>query len=62
MRYLRENTATRVTVGPFLDVTDGFTPELALTVTGVHLTLAVDDARVPVPPLAAAAACSGGRH
>ena len=28
MRYLRENTATRVTVGPFLDVTDGITPEM----------------------------------
>jgi len=43
MRYLRQNTAVRVSVGPFLDNTDGITPEVALTVTGCHLTLTVDD-------------------
>ena len=62
MRYLRENTATRVTVGPFLDVTDGFTPELALTVTGIHLTLMVDDAGVPTLALDALATASAGTN
>lgn len=32
-RYLKTNTAVRIVVGPFLDCTDGVTPELALTVT-----------------------------
>jgi len=44
MRYLKENTATLITVGPFYDVTDGITPDIALTVTGIHLTSVVDDA------------------
>ena len=47
MRYLRTNTATRITVGPFVDVTDGITPILDLTVTGCHLTLTVDTAGGP---------------
>ena len=47
MRYLRTNTTTRVTVGPFYDVTDGVTPILDLTVTTCHLTLIVDAAGVP---------------
>ena len=33
MRFLRQNTAVRITVGPFLDKTDGITPEVALTAT-----------------------------
>jgi len=47
MRELRTNTATRVTVGPFYDVTDGITPELAFDVTGCHVTLIVDVAGEP---------------
>ena len=47
MRYLRTNTATRITVGPFLDKTDGITPEVALTVTSEKLTFVVDTAGVP---------------
>lgn len=47
MRYLRNNTATRVTVGPFLDKTDGITPETALTVTATKLTFMVDTGGVP---------------
>lgn len=47
MRYLRTNTATRVTVGPFFDKTDGVTPETALTVTGIKLTFMVDTGGVP---------------
>ncbi len=43
MRYLRKNTAVRITVGPFFDKTDGITPEVALTATNEHLTLTVDD-------------------
>lgn len=61
-RFLRENTATRITVGPFLDVTDGITPELALTVTGIHLTLMVDDVGVPTLALDADATASGGNN
>lgn len=33
MRILPTNTAVRIVVGPFLDVTDGVTPETSLTVT-----------------------------
>lgn len=62
MRFLRQNTATRVTVGPFLDVTDGKSPELSLTVTGCHLTLMVDDAGVPTLALDADATASGGNN
>jgi hypothetical protein len=40
---LRKNTAVHITVGPFVDVTDGKTPEIALTVTGCHLTMTLDD-------------------
>lgn len=43
MRYLRQNTATRITCGPFIDKTDGFTPEIALTATNEALTFVVDD-------------------
>lgn len=35
MRFLRKSTAVSVTVGPFLDKTDGVTPETALTVTSI---------------------------
>lgn len=60
MRLLRTNTATRVTIGPFYDKTDGVTPEIALTVTNCQLTLVVDDAGVPTLVLDAAATASGG--
>lgn len=43
MQFLRKNTAVRITVGPFVDVTDAKTPELNLTVSGCHLTMTVDD-------------------
>ena len=43
MRFLRQNTAVRITVGPFLDKTDGITPETGLTATNEHITLMVDD-------------------
>ncbi len=62
MRILRENTATRVTVGPFYDVTDAVTPEIALTVTNDWVTLSVDDAGVPVLSLDAAPTASGGSN
>lgn len=60
MRFLRQNTATRITAGPFLDRTDGITPEVALTVTNCALTLMVDNAGVPTLVLDAAATASGG--
>ncbi len=62
MRFLKTNTATRVTVGPFLDKTDGITPETAITVTGCHLTLMVDTAGVPTLSLDADATASGGNN
>jgi hypothetical protein len=60
MRFLKQNTATRVTVGPFLDVADAKTPELSLTVTGCLLTFVVDDAGVPTLVIDAAPTASGG--
>ncbi len=62
MRYLRTNTAIRLTVGPFLDKTDGITPEVALTVTNCHLTLMVDTADVPTLVLDANATASAGSN
>ena len=62
MRELRTNTATRITVGPFYDVTDGITPELALTVTNCHLTLVVDVAGVPTLVLDTSPTASGGAN
>lgn len=62
MRYLRTNTATRVTVGPFLSQTDGITPKTALTVTSEKLTLMVDTAGVPTLILDTAPTASGGSN
>ncbi len=62
MRFLKTNTATRVTVGPFLDKTDGVTPEVALTVTSCKLTLMVDDGGVPTLVLDAAPTASAGAN
>jgi len=62
MRELRTNTATRITVGPFVDVTDGITPEVALTVTNCHVTLIVDVAGVPTLVLDTAPTASGGSN
>jgi hypothetical protein len=62
MRYLRTNTATRITVGPFLDKTDGITPEVALTVTSEKLTFVVDTAGVPTLILDIAPTASGGAN
>jgi len=59
MRELRTNTITRVTVGPFYDVTDGITPILDLTVTACHLTLVVDVAGVPTLVLDTAPTLTG---
>lgn len=42
MRYLRQNTATIVTVGPFYDKTDGVTIEGALTITNERISFTVD--------------------
>ena len=62
MRYLRTNTATRITVGPFFDKTDGVTPETGLTATNEKLTMTVDDAGVPTLVLDANATASGGSN
>jgi hypothetical protein len=39
MQFLKTNTATRISVGPFLDKTDGVTPETALTVSNCKITV-----------------------
>lgn len=62
MRFMKTNTATRVTVGPFLDKTDGITPEVSLTVTSEKLTLVVDTGGVPTLILDAAPTASGGNN
>jgi hypothetical protein len=62
MRFLRTNTACRVTVGPFMDKTDGITPETALTVTACKLTLMVDDGNVPTLVLDVAPTASAGSN
>jgi hypothetical protein len=62
MRFLRTNTAIRLTVGPFFDKTDGVTPETGLTVTSCKLTLMVDDGNVPTLALDASATASGGSN
>lgn len=62
MRFLRTNTAIRLTVGPFFDKTDGVTPEAALTVTNCHLTFMVDDGNVPTLVLDTNPTASGGAN
>jgi len=62
MRYLKQNTATRVTVGPFYDVTDAKTPEVALTATNEKLTFCVDTGGVPTLVLDTNATASGGSN
>lgn len=42
VRELRTNTAVIVTVGPFLDVSDGATIETGLTITNEKITLVAD--------------------
>lgn len=60
MRYLRANTATKITVGPFVDGVDGVTPETGLTVTNLKLTLMVDTGGVPTLVLNANATAAAG--
>jgi len=62
MRFLKQNTATRVTVGPFIAVANGTTPLTAITATSEHLNLVVDDAGVPTLVLDATATASGGNN
>lgn len=62
MRFLRTNTAVRLTVGPFLDRTDGITPETALTATNEKITFMVDDSNVPTLVIDANATASGGNN
>lgn len=62
MRFLRTNTAVRVTIGPFFDKTDGVTPEVALTVTAIKLTFMVDDGNVPTLVLDTNPTASGGNN
>ena len=61
---IRKNTAQIITVGPFLDKTDGVSPELSLTVTGCHITLVADtaDGNAPTLVIDADATASGGNN
>ena len=51
MRYLKTNTATIVTVGPFYDKTDGVTIETGLTITNERITFVVDNNDGSAPTL-----------
>jgi hypothetical protein len=62
MRFLRQNTAIRLTVGPFYDKTDKITPEVALTVTSEKLTFVVDNGNVPTLILNTSPTASGGSN
>jgi hypothetical protein len=62
MRFLRTNTAARVTVGPFFDKTDGVTPKTSLTVTACKLTFLCDVANVPTLILDTNPTASGGAN
>jgi hypothetical protein len=62
MRFLRFNTATRLSVGPFYDKTDGITPEIALSVANEKLTLVIDESNVPTLVLETAPTASGGSN
>lgn len=42
MRFLRQNTAVIITVGPFYDKTDGVTTKTALTISNERITLTAD--------------------
>jgi len=59
---IRQNTAQIITVGPFVDKTDGVTPELSLTVTGCHITMTADtaDGNAPTLVIDVDATASGG--
>jgi hypothetical protein len=61
-QWLRTNTATRVTVGPFFNPSDGVTPLTALTVTSCKLTLIVDVNGVPTMVLDTNPTASGGSN
>ncbi len=62
MRFLRTNTAARITVGPFFSNSDGVTPKTSLTVTSCKLTFMVDDANVPTLVLDTNPTASGGAN
>ena len=49
MQYLRKNTAVIISVGPFLDKTDGVSLETALTITNERITFIIeyDDGSAP---------------
>jgi hypothetical protein len=51
MRFLKTNTATIITVGPFYDKTDGVTIETALTITNERITFIVDNNDGSAPTL-----------
>lgn len=63
MRYLRTNTAVRISVGPFLSCTDGVTPQTALTVTNSTAELFYDkDEGSAVTRTALTLTASGGTN
>ena len=60
MRVLKTNEAQIVTVGPFIDVTDGFTPITSLTAASVNVTFSADILGVPTLRFNGAANATGG--
>lgn len=62
MQFLRKNTATEISVGPFVDATDGVTTEDALTISNLRITLVAetDDDAAPTLVLNDATASTSG--
>lgn len=62
MRYLRQSTATAVLIGPFIDDTDGKTPETALAVGSIDIGLYKASNTHPLTKIGVAPAASGSSH
>ena len=60
MRYLKNATATKITVGPFLTLADGVTPLTTLTVASATFTILSDTADTPHVVATGALAASDG--
>lgn len=59
MLFLRKDTVTTIIVGPFIDKTDGVTPEIALTVTNIDVELYLENmSRIAFQPTLS----GGGTH
>ena len=62
MRFLRQNTATKIVVGPFIDKTDGFTLLTGMTVSGLSINVfkELDDGSAPTAVISGVAPTTSG--